>query len=285
MGDPLPALLVAILQLLTGACPVASVMILSLWVPPTLENGTDSSAVLDCVYNYTQQDLGSLEVKWYWRHGLHPIYQWLPPAKPQVLSEQFLSHIETEFSVTDNNFTRHRALNLVNLDTSLSGVYSCRVSSNHGDSFASKPLTVYSKPKKTEFLVTKTARGEANLTCLTGWVYPQPKIRILRETEWHTLQDLSRWSKTVTSWYNGSFHQRTHIILPVIKPGELLSTPYARPQEEVQCEVTIPLTTYKDILIEEWGGEERNHHLTGSAPKEHIAWILPLIVWILVDFL
>ena len=33
------------------------------------------------------QDLGSLEVKWYWRHGLHPIYQWLPPARPQVAGE------------------------------------------------------------------------------------------------------------------------------------------------------------------------------------------------------
>ena len=30
-------------------------MIISLWVPDTLENGTESSAVLDCVYNYTEQ--------------------------------------------------------------------------------------------------------------------------------------------------------------------------------------------------------------------------------------
>jgi hypothetical protein len=35
--------------------PVTTVEILSLWVPDTLENGTASSAVLDCVYNYTQQ--------------------------------------------------------------------------------------------------------------------------------------------------------------------------------------------------------------------------------------
>ena len=32
-------------------------MIISLWVPDTLENGTESSAVLDCVYNYTEQVL------------------------------------------------------------------------------------------------------------------------------------------------------------------------------------------------------------------------------------
>ena len=63
-----------------------------------------------------------------------------------------------------NRAGRHRALNLVNLSTSLSGVYSCRstpstlyspscflifnsfrVSSNHGDSFKSKSLTIFCK--------------------------------------------------------------------------------------------------------------------------------------------
>ena len=32
-------------------------MIISLWAPDTLENGTESSAVLDCVYNFTEQVL------------------------------------------------------------------------------------------------------------------------------------------------------------------------------------------------------------------------------------
>ena len=32
-------------------------MIISLWAPDTLENGTESSVVLDCVYNFTEQVL------------------------------------------------------------------------------------------------------------------------------------------------------------------------------------------------------------------------------------
>ena len=40
---------------------------------------TDDAGVAD-----PRQDSGSLEVKWYWRHGLQPIYQWLPPNPPQV---------------------------------------------------------------------------------------------------------------------------------------------------------------------------------------------------------
>jgi len=231
---------------------VKPVMIISMWVPDTVENGTESSAVLDCVYNFTEQDRASLEVKWYWRHGLHPIYQWLPPNPPQVLDKQFRNHIEPEFSVTNDNFTRHRALNLVNLSTSLSGVYSCRVSSNHGDSFKSKSLTIFSRPRETKFSVEPTEDGQANLTCVAGWVYPQPRLRLIRTTEWGTLQDLSGSAASVTSWYEGAFHQRTHLTLPVIEPGEVLSTPYVRQDELLQCEVTIPETSFKEILYRNW---------------------------------
>jgi len=231
---------------------VKPVMIISLWAPDTLENGTESSAVLDCVYNFTEQDRDSLEVKWYWRHGLHPIYQWLPPNSPQVLDKQFLKHIEPEFSITNDNFTRHRALNLVNLSTTLSGVYSCRVSSNHGDSFKSKSLTIYSQPRETKFYVEATEDGKANITCIARWVYPQPRLRLLRTTEWGTLQDLSGWAASVTSWYEGAFHQRTHLTVPLISPGETLATPYVRDNELLQCEVTIPETSYKEILYQHW---------------------------------
>jgi len=269
MAQPLlPAFL--IVQLLYT---VTSVSILSLWVPDIVENGTESSAALDCVYNFTEEDKDSLEVLWYWRHGLQPIYQWMPPSTPQILAKKFIPHLETEFHVTEDNYTRHRALNLVNLDTSLSGVYSCRVSSNLGDSFQSKVMTIYSKPRKSEFLVSRTKNGKANLTCLTREVYPQPQIRLLRITEWGTLQDLSRWSKTVTSWYNGSFHQRTHIILPVYKPGLVQTTPYVRSAEMVQCEVTIPQTTYKKILYQNWTyGNVLNN--SGSSPKLPLSWLL-----------
>jgi len=276
MANSLLRLLIPALHILTGEC----VHILGLWVPPTLENGSQSSAVLDCVYNYTQQDSGSLEVKWYWRHGLQPIYQWLPPNPPQVLAPTFLDHLVPEFSVTENNFTRHRALNLVNLDTSLSGVYSCRVSSNHGDSFRSAPLNIFAKPKRTDFYVEKTKDGEANLTCLAGSSYPQPRLRILRTTEWATLQDLSPWSVSVTSWYNGSFHQRTHITLPV-RTGELTGLPYVRAKELLQCEVTIPSTPFKEILYREWTSGERPSTLAGGVPRVQLArWLLAsLLLW------
>ena len=29
--------------------------------------------------------------------------------------------------------------------------------------------------------------SQANLTCVAGWVYPQPRLRLIRTTEWGTL--------------------------------------------------------------------------------------------------
>ena len=63
---------------------VDSVQISKVWVPEPFREGSRSSVLLDCVYNYTMEDRDSLEVKWYFRQGLNPIYQWVPPNPPQV---------------------------------------------------------------------------------------------------------------------------------------------------------------------------------------------------------
>ena len=61
----------------------------------------------------------------------------------QVISPLFADHIEPYFEISQDPFTKHRALNLANVSTSLSGLYSCRVASNSGDSFQSKELTIF----------------------------------------------------------------------------------------------------------------------------------------------
>ena len=53
-------------------------------MPDVMENGTETTAVLDCVYDIEESDRDSLEVKWYFRHDPSPVYQWIPPQQPQV---------------------------------------------------------------------------------------------------------------------------------------------------------------------------------------------------------
>ena len=126
---------------------VDTVEITALWVPESFQEGSKSSVLLDCVFDYEDSDRDSLEIKWYFRQGLNPIYQWIPPNPPQVISPMFQDHIVPYFEISQDPFTKHRALNIGNISTSLSGLYSCRVSSNSGDSFKSKPLTIFGMNK------------------------------------------------------------------------------------------------------------------------------------------
>ena len=121
------------------------VEITNLWIPEAFQEGTRTSVILDCVYDYDEDDRDSLEVKWYFRQGLNPIYQWVPPNPPQVISSQFSDHIVPYFEISQDPFTQHRALNLANITTSLAGLYSCRVSTINKDAFKSKQLTIYCK--------------------------------------------------------------------------------------------------------------------------------------------
>ena len=122
---------------------VNNVKITNLWVPEPFQEGTRSSVLLDCDYNYTEADRESLEVKWYFRQGLNPIYQWVPPNPPQVISPIFRDKIVPYFEINQDPFSKHRALNIGNITSDLSGLYSCRVSTINSDSFKSKQLTIF----------------------------------------------------------------------------------------------------------------------------------------------
>ena len=47
-----------------------------------IRNGTLASAVLDCHYTLNHSEKDSMVLKWY-KDG-NAIYQWIPPARPQV---------------------------------------------------------------------------------------------------------------------------------------------------------------------------------------------------------
>ena len=55
-----------------------------------------------------------------------PVYQWIPPNPPQIISPLFQKHLVANFEISADPFTKYRALNLGNVTTDLSGLYSCR---------------------------------------------------------------------------------------------------------------------------------------------------------------
>lgn len=116
-------------------------------MPERIENGTHESIVLDCIYSLDEsRDNLKLVVKWFFKDDPVPIYQWIPELNKRTYSPRFANKINTNFSIPHGTqFTKFRALNLVNITTDLSGTYSCYVSSLTSQDSKTKDLIVYGK--------------------------------------------------------------------------------------------------------------------------------------------
>lgn len=62
---------------------VHSVRIINMRVPEVLQFGTLDAVTLDC--DYVTDNVTGLVVKWFYMDKSQPVYQWIPPQKPQAL--------------------------------------------------------------------------------------------------------------------------------------------------------------------------------------------------------
>ncbi|XP_049518593.1 uncharacterized protein LOC119444661 [Dermacentor silvarum] len=154
----------------------SSLHILHLSVPKWVQNGTEDSVVLDCVYNANRED-EHLVIKWFLNDDPQPIYQWIPELNKRFVSSRLKDRINLDYSLTNgNSFTKFRALNLVRPTTELSGRYSCHVMSLAGQDSESKLMTVYAPPKRFDFTFERVSAHVTNLSCEVDGVFPQPTL-------------------------------------------------------------------------------------------------------------
>ncbi|XP_075749234.1 uncharacterized protein LOC142814382 [Rhipicephalus microplus] len=154
----------------------SSLHILHLSVPKWVQNGTEDSAVLDCVYNANRED-EHLVIKWFLNDDPQPIYQWIPELNKWFVSSRLKDRINLDYSLSNgNSFTKFRALNLVRPTTELSGRYSCHVMSLAGQDSESKLMTVYAPPKMFDFTYQRVSAHVTNLSCEVEGVFPQPTL-------------------------------------------------------------------------------------------------------------
>lgn len=52
-------------------------------VPEVIQYGTRDRVTLDC--DYVTSNVTGLVVKWFFENKSQPVYQWIPPQKPQAL--------------------------------------------------------------------------------------------------------------------------------------------------------------------------------------------------------
>ncbi|XP_073988369.1 uncharacterized protein isoform X2 [Rhodnius prolixus] len=169
---------VSVICLLAVCLPVSDALrIKHLLVPTVIENGTQSTAILDCDYIYDQPPLG-LVVKWFFNNQPNPVYQWIPNKRPQDLGV-LKGKLNLDYKASDEASKMHRALQIVNPTTDLSGEYRCVVSTFDDEATEAKKMIIFVRERSMELTQVKTPKvDQVTLKCKAEGVYPEPNMTI-----------------------------------------------------------------------------------------------------------
>jgi hypothetical protein len=221
-------LMVALVSEVTG------VEILSMEVPSVVKAGS-GDIVLDCDFKYTEEEKNQLDIKWYFNNDPNPIFQWLPGRLPQIISDQFMQHLDIAYEVDDDIFTKHRALRIRNPQPEFSGNYRCKVSSFVDEDFDQKELLVYAPPSSIKFEEIRFSETDPlNVTCVAIGMYPLPTARIM----WGHNSSLDEYESTsaVTIMRSDG--------LVDVRLSTIIDTDQLAVQVTIGCEISLPGTDY-----------------------------------------
>ena len=209
----------------------ASVEIHELNVPKTVEEGSEN-ILLDCNFNYNESEADQLEVKWYFNQDPAPFCQWIAgrsDSTPQLIGSKFVDKVDLSYTSGSNNHTKYRALLLHKPTTSMSGTYTCKVSTFESEAVAQANMMVYSPAVFSEFKQKRLEGSKVNISCTFEGVYPVPSVKLT----WGNFELIE--DAVVVTPREGSYDIIIHKIL---EHEEL-------PAETIfGCEITLPETEY-----------------------------------------
>ena len=115
-------------------------------VPSVVELGSEN-ILLDCDFDYDEDEKVQLDIKWYFNREPTPFSQWVPAqmARPQIIGQKFRNHVDLDHVVHEDNYKSHRALLLKRPTLELSGTYTCKVSTFITEDIARKEMIVFCK--------------------------------------------------------------------------------------------------------------------------------------------
>ena len=110
--------------ILIEICKVSTLKIVSLEIPSYIPEGQNLK--FHCDYNVDKNKLAELDIKWYLGSSPSPFMVFLPhlQKEPQVVDHRFREKIIFSEGVVGSGFM------MKNATTDMSGVYTCKVSTN-----------------------------------------------------------------------------------------------------------------------------------------------------------
>ena len=128
-----------ILIILVSICEVFSLEITSLTLPSQSPEGRN--LLFSCGYTVNRAKLVELDIKWYLGTSPSSFILFLPhiQKEPQVVDPRFRENIVFREGLMSSGFM------MENVTADMSGVYTCKVSTNTEERMRRKRVTIYSK--------------------------------------------------------------------------------------------------------------------------------------------
>ena len=219
-------------------------------VPSVVEVGSEN-VVLDCNYSFEPEEASELEVKWYFNEDPAPFLVWIagrPESSPQVIGSLFEGKIDVGYTVSEDQYTRHRAILLHQPTIAMAGTYHCKVETLTTEATADANMLVYSPIRETEFSQKRLPGSKVNISCRISGVFPLPVTKLT----WGVFELFEDGILVNHLEEEGGYEV---IIHKVLEHEEL-------PAETVfGCEVTLPGTEY-------YVREEAMYHHRGRRSSE-----------------
>ncbi|XP_071524417.1 uncharacterized protein [Panulirus ornatus] len=178
------------------------VSIVRLTVPEVVEANA-SEVVLDCDYQVDEWEQPGLVVKWYvdkihlvyhthvvvtpgvpYTCGCHTwctVHMWsshlIPPRRPQALGV-LSGRVNTTYQASGDPWAAHRAIFIPRPDPTLSGHYSCTVSTFEDEDTRTAHLLVWTPPSSVELKYWRPSEHLVNITCSATGAAPRPDFTL-----------------------------------------------------------------------------------------------------------
>ncbi|KAL0884231.1 hypothetical protein ABMA27_016229 [Loxostege sticticalis] len=204
---------------------VQSVRIINMRVPEVFQYGTLDSVTLDC--DYVTDNVTGLVVKWFYMDKSQPVYQWIPPQKPQALGV-LKNKLNLNYKVSHNPYTQHRALHILSPTPEMTGNYTCVVSTFLAEDQRTRPMTIFVPERRFDMIQDRLEDGYLNIICSVEGVYPKPELVILAGN-----RPLN--AKSSLKIVNGRY---TALTSAVVRIDAL------PPTVEILCDMQVPLANY-----------------------------------------
>ena len=121
---------------------VTGITMIRLDVPTVVQNGTEDSVILDCVYSFNESEKAGMVLTWYFNQSM--VYQWIPPRRPNALG-MLQNRLDLNYTASEDPYKSSRALKIMHPSIEMMGEYSCKVSTFISEASKSAQMLIYGK--------------------------------------------------------------------------------------------------------------------------------------------